>query len=347
MLTGMRQPLPLVSAVITTWNGERYLRETIDSALMQNYPALEIVVVDDGSTDLTEAICRSYGDQIRYFRQLKDDKLGATAYVRALHESRGKYIAVLDHDDRWLQGKIKQQVQAMEAQPEAGVIFTRTRIIDDQGVDQGLFEMGGTSGDVFHLLLESNRYCHASAMYRPEVFEAVGGLNMDIGCGDWDLWLRIARDHPVIMLDDVLTEYRVHSGGYSQDPQRMVDALKRVILNQRGRWHAPDCPQCQRASARGIKATSRLYIAHFHAMARAGRKDGLLAMFFTALREAPDAMLAPRNLATIAKSVWLYARRGRPVPGCDPTPAFSMTAKDRAISEYAQVKSGEPPERVR
>lgn len=307
-LTAMHQPLPLVSAFITTWNGERYLREAIDSALMQDYPALEVIVVDDGSTDSTEAICRSYGDRIRYFRQAKDNKHGATAYVHALREARGKYAAVLDHDDRWLQGKITRQVKAMEAQPEAGVVFTRFRIIDDMGVDQGISEMVGASGDVFHLLLESNRFCHASAMYRPEVVEAVGGMNVDIGCGDWDLWLRITRDHPVIMLDDVLTEYRVHSGGYSQDPRRMVDALKRVILNQRGRWHAPDCPQCQGASARGIKATTHVYIAHFHAMARAGRKDGLLAMFFTALREAPDAMLAPRNLATIAKSVWLYAR---------------------------------------
>lgn len=299
---------PLVSAITTTWNGQRYLRDTIDSALMQDYPSLEVVVVDDGSTDATKAICRSYGERIRYIRQPKDDKHGTTAYVRALREARGKYVAVLDHDDRWLPGKIAKQVQVLEAQPDVAVVFTRHRIIDDKGADRGTSELPDTSGDMFHLLLAGNRFCHASAMYRPEIVAAVGGINIDVSSGDWDLWLRIARHYRMIVLDEVLTEYRVHPGGYSQNLQRMEAAHKRVILSQRDRWHSPDCAECRRASARGIRSASHVHVARFHAMARSGNGDGLHTAFFTALRKAPDAMLAPRNLAATVKSLWLYAR---------------------------------------
>ena len=301
---------PIVSAIIPTWNGERYLREAIDSALDQNYSPLEVIVVDDGSTDSTEEICRSYGNLIRYFRQPKDTKYGATAYVRALREAKGKYAAILDHDDRWLPGKIARQVEAMEAQPEAGIVFTRFRIIDENGADQGVSQLTAPSGKIFHLLLESNRFCHASAMYRKDIAEAVGGINVDIGCGDWDMWLRIARHYPIIMIEDVLTEYRVHSGGYSRQPQRMVEALKRVIANQRDQWHSLDCDQCRRASLRGNKMANHLYVSYFHDVARSGRPGTLMPALFDALRNAPDAMLSPKNLIATAKSLFLYIRHG-------------------------------------
>lgn len=269
---------------------------------------MEVIVVDDGSTDATEAIGRSYGDRIKYIRQPKDDKHGATAYIRALREARGKYVAILDHDDRWLPGKIAKQVEALENNPNAAVAFTRFRIIDEIGNDRGVSALVGASGDVFHMLLESNRFCHASTMFRPEIVEDVGGVNTEIGCGDWDLWLRISREHYVIALDDVLTEYRVHSRGYSQDPRKMVGILKNVINAQKVRWHSLDCVECHRASERGLKMTDKLYTAHFHAMARSANTEGTFSMFITALKKSPSSLLGRNGAKATVKSIVLYLK---------------------------------------
>lgn len=287
---------------MTTWNGERHLREAIDSALAQDYTPLEVVVVDDGSTDATPDICRSYGERIRYFRQPKDDKRGATAVVRAYAEARGTLLAALDHDDRWLPGKIAAQVATMTARPEIGAVFTRFRIINEDGCDQGASELTAQSGDVFHLLLAGNRFCYSSALFRADALKRVGHHDVDAGIGDWDLWLRIARHYSIIMLDEALTEYRVHNSGYSANLTRMGRATARVLENQRQRLH-PNCPDCHAGMAKGMRVVAEAYLQHFHNEARAGRPGVALASLGKALRTSRAAVFNRRQLAATAKSL--------------------------------------------
>lgn len=290
---------PLVSATMATWNGERSIAESIDSALAQTYAPLEVIVVDDGSIDRTAEICRSYGDRIRYIRQAKDDSAGGTAIIRGYREAEGKYIAGMDHDDLWHPEKIALQVAAMAAQPEAGAAFTRFRIIDDDGQDCGVSPLAGASGDVFHRLLEGNMFCYSSGMFLKEALERVGFHDLTAGIGDWDHWLRIARAYPVVMVDQVLTSYRVHAGGYSIKRSRMIEASERVLANQAVRLH-PDCDGCRTALARGHDNLASDWMAHALASLETGER-----------RVAVDAVRRAWRLSPRSTLYWL---RTRPAP---------------------------------
>lgn len=305
---------PLVSVVTATWNAADYLREAIESALAQSYRPLEIVVVDDGSTDHTAEVCASFGDRIRYIYQPKDDKAGATAHVRALREARGDYLAGLDHDDRWLPDKIARQVACLQARPEAGVVFTRFRLIDGAGRDKGPSDLIGPSGEVFHTLLRANRYCYSSGLYPRAVLDAVGHHDIEAGIGDWDLWLRIARHYRVAMLDEELTEYRVHDANYSVDRHAMAESLRRVLENQRGRLH-PGCALCRRAFNAGI---ADAYLLDFHTAARAGRLTSALHYLGRALKTSPWPVLKPRHLPALVRSlIWAAVLRRTGPPATD------------------------------
>ena len=105
-----------ISVVIPAYNHGRFLREAIDSVLAQTYAPLEIIVVDDGSTDDTEQIVRSYGDRVRYIRQ-QNAGVGA-ARNNGIANARGEYVAFLDSDDLWLPEKLAVQVEYMRRHPE-------------------------------------------------------------------------------------------------------------------------------------------------------------------------------------------------------------------------------------
>ncbi len=290
---------PLVSVVTSTWNAADYLREAIESALAQTYRPLEVIIVDDGSIDHTPEVCASFGDRIRYIRQPKDDKMGATAHHRAFREARGEYLAGLDHDDRWLPEKIARQVAAMQAEPEAGVVFTRFRIIDSAGRDKGPSKAVGPTGQVFHTLLRDNPYCYSSALYPRALLDKVGYHNADTGIGDWDIWLRIARQYPVVMLEEELTEYRVHEKNYSNNDRRMAAARRRVLELYRHQLH-PGCAECRRSFRAGMDIAAWGYLKHFDAMARDGELKAALPSLWDALNTSPGLTLRRRNLRRIA-----------------------------------------------
>jgi len=113
--------LPLVTVIVGAYNAERYLAEAIDSVLAQTHPRLELIVVDDGSTDGSGRIAESYGDPVRCIRQENGGM--AAARNRAIPEARGDYLAFLDADDRFPPGKLARQLAVFEAQPELDVVY--------------------------------------------------------------------------------------------------------------------------------------------------------------------------------------------------------------------------------
>lgn len=307
---------PLVSVVTTTWNAADYLRAAIDSALAQTYRPLEIIVVDDGSTDHTAAVCAAYGDRIRYFRRERDGSRGGGAISQAYETARGDYLAPLDHDDLWHPEKIERQVAAIRANPGTGAVFTRFRLIDSAGRDMGPSDLVGPSGEVFHTLLRGNRYCYSSSLFPRSVFETIGRQQPfadGVGLGDWDLWLRIARHFPVLMLDDILTDYRVHGTSYAANGPLMAVATERTLTRRLVDLH-PDCKQCRRAVAAGMRNAASAWLGHFHACLREGRVREGLRSLSAALKLSPRAVLNPRQPLTLAKSLGIAAAglaRGR------------------------------------
>src|SRR3990167_8128796 len=121
---------PRVSVVIPTYNYARYLPQAIDSVLGQTYPHIEVVVVDDGSTDESRDVLRAYGSRIRWVQQERQGV--SAARNRGVRESRGDLVAFLDADDRWLPTKLERQVARWCNEPELGLVHAGEEIIDER-----------------------------------------------------------------------------------------------------------------------------------------------------------------------------------------------------------------------
>ena len=124
-------PRPTVSVVIPTYNYGRYICETIDSALAQTYKPLEVIVVDDGSTDDTRERLAAYSDRIRYILQKNSGP--AAARNTGIVAAQGEFVALLDSDDLWLPEKVERQVALYLREQDAGIVATQRFAIDETG----------------------------------------------------------------------------------------------------------------------------------------------------------------------------------------------------------------------
>ena len=206
-----------VSVVIPVYNGERYLAHTLDKVLGQSYSNIEIVAVDDGSTDGSNGILNQYRDRIVIIRQ---QNAGVSAARNAgIRESSGEYIAFLDQDDWWLPSKTEQQVQVFNNHSETGFVHTAAVFFDDtrsEAIEPFNNERGDLIvGDCFPQLLLGNGIIGCSVMVRRSVLDRVGGFDTEI-CGntvqDYDLWLRCAQVTQFSYIPEPLSVYRIHAG---------------------------------------------------------------------------------------------------------------------------------------
>jgi glycosyltransferase involved in cell wall biosynthesis len=206
--------VPEVSVVIAAYNQARWLGEAIETVRAQTFTDWELVIVDDGSTDLTPAVVAPHRAdvRIRYVQQPHAERMAARN--RGIAASTGPLVAFLDADDRWLPTKLERQVAALADAPEAALCYTPARFIDELGRHLPLRKpVRSIAGDVFGRLLRSNVIILASVLARRRCIEAVGAFDERLpvhACEDWDLWLRLARRWPVAVVDEELTLYRRH-----------------------------------------------------------------------------------------------------------------------------------------
>lgn len=186
---------PLVSVVIPTYNRAALVQTAIDSVFAQSYPRLEIIVVDDGSSDDTGAILATrYGQEIQYFWQ--ENQGESVARNKGIAAAHGEYIALLDSDDQWLPMKIERQVEAMEHSTEVAVIGCQAQAIDFNGKlieDTGLHTDVQAENLTLERILFANTFGGGSiALIRSHLLRQLGGFDPSIRFGeDWDLWLRM------------------------------------------------------------------------------------------------------------------------------------------------------------
>jgi glycosyltransferase involved in cell wall biosynthesis len=224
--------MPLVTAVVPNYNYERYLRLALDSALGQTHRDVEVVVIDDGSTDGSHAILDSYGDRIRWFRQ-KNAGVSA-ARNRGIAEARGEFVAVLDADDVWHADKIERQLALMAA-PEVGLVHCFAQLVDADGNRIGSY----TFGQRGWLLTEHAQLRPtvngggSGALIRKRVLDEVGGFDTGLStAADWDMWRRIMSRHRIELVADEIMDYRIHSSAmhlnidrYESDMLRALDRM--------------------------------------------------------------------------------------------------------------------------
>jgi len=183
---------PLVSVIIPTYNRAASIGEAIESALAQAYPAMEIIVVDDGSTDDTrQSIAHRY-PQVRYFHQ--ENGGVARARNRGIREARGEFIAFLDSDDLWLPGKIEKQVACFKQYPDVGLVYTDADFFDDTGPARVFRARTSktefSTGDMVVNLFTRFSLHTPTVMMRRAVFQTVGYFDEELkAVSDDNLWI--------------------------------------------------------------------------------------------------------------------------------------------------------------
>ncbi len=229
---------PLVSVILPVYNGAEFIGLAIESALRQTYRHLEIIAVDDGSSDQTLAILKRYAIEDPRIVVVSQKNGGvARARNRGLMEAKGDLVAPLDADDLWEPTKIDRQVQQLQRSGErAGLVYSWWVWIDPIGAVLDRSPAWAIEGDVFEKLLQINFTGNASVpLFRRHCVEEVGGYNEDLaaanagGCEDWELALRIAERYEIAVVKELLVGYRRRPGSMSTACETMSRSQQRVM----------------------------------------------------------------------------------------------------------------------
>jgi glycosyltransferase involved in cell wall biosynthesis len=202
---------PLISCIVPVYNGERYLREALDSIFAQTYRPLEILVADDGSTDRTPGIVAGFGDRVRYLRQ--ENQGPAAARNLGIRAATGNFIAFLDADDLWHPEKLARQMARFQARPELCycVTYSQNFWIPDLQAEAEKHRDHRVSQPL-------PGYVTQTLFARRAVFDSVGLFNTALAHGDSTEWFLRAAERGAVMelLPDVLTCRRLHSQNRSR-----------------------------------------------------------------------------------------------------------------------------------
>jgi glycosyltransferase involved in cell wall biosynthesis len=214
-------PQPLVSAIIPTFNRAAWIGEAIDSVLAQDYPHIELIVVDDGSTDTTPQVVQRYQTAVTFIRQ--PQRGVSAARNQGVAASQGALIAFLDSDDLWLNDKIAMQVALFQQHPELQACYT-DEIWIRRGVRVNPKQIHRKfSGWIFHHSLPRCTISPSSIMLRRSQWNRLGGFDERLpACEDYDLWLRLTSSTPVHLIRKQLI---VKRGGHPDQLSHSVPLL--------------------------------------------------------------------------------------------------------------------------
>lgn len=209
---------PLVSVVIATYNLAAYVPLAIQSVLGQVYSNIEVIVIDDGSTDDTRDAIRPYlmDARVRYLFQENRGQAAAKNY--GVHESHGEYVAFLDGDDRWAPEKLDVQIPLFSRSEAIGVVYSRVLYIDEQGKELRVADNELFRGRVSGPLLIRNFIGFGTSVVKKECFNRLGGFKEQVRMGiDYDLWLRFSTQYEFDYVDRPLLHYRLWGGQMSKN----------------------------------------------------------------------------------------------------------------------------------
>lgn len=204
----------LVSVVIPTHNRGDLITETIESVLTQSYGNIEIIVVDNGSTDDTEEVIKKIN--AANLQYIKQENSGGPAGPRntGVRMSRGEYVAFLDSDDIWLGDKIKRQVEIFEKMPEVGLVFCQCRFFGKQYREKTIYPAKGYSGYVFDEIIKGNFVPTVSVICRRTALMETGAFDESIklrAFEDYELWMRLAYKYHFYFINEPLCLFRMHA----------------------------------------------------------------------------------------------------------------------------------------
>jgi glycosyltransferase involved in cell wall biosynthesis len=214
---------PWLSVLIPTYNGDQYLKDTLNSILEQNERNVEYIIIDDGSTDRTLSIIKNYEDKIpiKLFERKRIGNWVANTNF-ALQNASGDYVCLLHQDDLWLNNRLKIIKEILNNYPDTDLLLHPSIFINDRGKKLGLWTCPLSAFPKYvdrDILIESlliqNFISIPAPIFKREIALQVGGMNEKLWyTADWDLWLKIAfhkRDEKIIYYPYPLSAFRIHS----------------------------------------------------------------------------------------------------------------------------------------
>lgn len=220
----------LVTVIIPCYNGEAYLQEAIESALAQSHPEVEIIVVDDGSTDGSSRIAQKF--PVRYMRQ---ENRGLTASRNlGIAASRGDYVVFLDADDRLRPDAIETGLRVMSEHPECAMTVGDHLFVSRDGSYLSNSSKACVQSSHYEELLKSNFIeMISSVLFRRSVLLEIGGFDTTLRVAeDYELYLRIARVYPICCHSALMAEYRLHQANTSHNSELMLRVTLQVLSKQ-------------------------------------------------------------------------------------------------------------------
>ncbi len=297
-----------VTVVIPAYNCAGTVAETLDSVLAQNHAATEVVVVNDGSRDETLQVLRRFGDRIRVIDQPNAGP--PAARNTGLRAARGEYIAFLDADDVWVQGKLAAQARHLDANPDVGTVFTdwhvwkpepdgsfrRRPAIEARHVDDRMDP--ALSGWLYTRLLFTSELLTSTVMMRASLVQRIGDFDPRLWNGDdYDYWLRASREGKITKLASIGALYRILPDSVSRRPRDINYELE-VVKAALDRWGRCG-PDGSEADATAVQLRlDELQVAHAHGHLLRGSAELALRTYRQLLARHP---MQPR--------LWLNAAR--------------------------------------
>ena len=241
--------MPRISIILTSYNHEKYIRESIDSVLNQTVTEFELIILDDASSDSSWDIINSYSDtRIKPFRNVKN-MLGTYLFNKAIAEiAKGEYIAVHHSDDIWEPDKLERQVKLLDSNPNVGAVFTNALAIGEDSLP--LDDAEHFYSEIFnqsnrtrfewlnHFFYKGNALCHPSILIRKRCYDDCGLYRYGLAqLTDFDMWIRLCLKYEIYVLPEKLVRFRVRaneanaSGGRPESRIRTTTEFYFVLKN--------------------------------------------------------------------------------------------------------------------
>jgi glycosyltransferase involved in cell wall biosynthesis len=221
----------LVSVIMPVYNREKYVTDAIMSIINQSYDCVEVVVVNDGSTDgsleIIQELERLYPNKIIVLNQVNQGQV--IARNNAIQKCNGEFVAFLDSDDIWEPQKLELQIPLFKA--NVGLVYCGIYQIDDNGNILGEEACDDRiQGNIFPQLLVQNRMTGGTVVVRRDILNNVGVFDEEFKAAEnWDLWLRVCFSYEAAVVNLPLVRYRLHDSNMSKDFILMINAKEQII----------------------------------------------------------------------------------------------------------------------
>ncbi|PIP53410.1 hypothetical protein COX08_01135 [Candidatus Beckwithbacteria bacterium CG23_combo_of_CG06-09_8_20_14_all_34_8] len=237
----MKSSDPLVSIIIPVYNGSNYLKEAIDSALGQTYPNIEVLVINDGSSDngKTEQVAKIYGNKIRYL--LKKNGGVATALNYGIEKMKGEWFAWLSHDDIYEPYKISELVKYIDNHPDAKILYTDYQLVNEKGAHLHDVSVKPKKTNNMQLrLIDSYPLNGCAMLIKKECFDKVGNFDESLRTTqDYDLWFRLSKHYNYDYVPISSIRSRLHSeqgshtyAGADEADNLYLKIIKQILLSE-------------------------------------------------------------------------------------------------------------------